>query len=95
MDEITKFNLSNDFSSGDMYIYDDNKDTAYIANLFVEESERKKGYGGKLISELEKLAILEGVNNIQLKVELNSFMYDWYQRLGYEYLIDDEDKNYV
>lgn len=95
MEDISVYNISNDFSSGDLYIYEDDKTNGYIANIFVEESERRKGFGGKLMIELEKLAESKDISNIELRVDSKSFMCEWYKKLGYEYLADDEDEEFI
>lgn len=55
----------------------------YVSTVFVEEKYRRKGYGTKLMQEMEKRAKELGANLIRLDT------FDWqgkefYQALGYE-----------
>lgn len=65
----------------------------YVSTVFVDEAYRRKGYGRKLITELEKRAKGLGANTIRL----DTFGYqgkDFYISLGYEqagFYRNDED----
>ena len=55
----------------------------YVSTVFVDESCRRKGYGRKLIEEMERRAKLLGANTIRL----DTFSWqgkDFYQALGYQ-----------
>lgn len=69
------------------YQYDDN--TLYLSSVFVEECNRKRGYGSKILKAAEKVAKTFGISKIRLKVETNSWMEEWYKRNGYEYLTSE------
>jgi GNAT superfamily N-acetyltransferase len=69
------------------YQYDD--DTLYLSSVFVEECNRKRGYGSKILKAAEEVAKTLGISKIRLKVETNSWMEEWYKRNGYEYLTSE------
>ncbi|MBP3939994.1 MAG: GNAT family N-acetyltransferase [Christensenellaceae bacterium] len=55
----------------------------YVSTVFVEEAYRRKGYGRKLIREMESRAAKMGVNTIRL----DTFSWqgkEFYEALGYE-----------
>ena len=66
------------------YQYDN--DTIYLSSLFVRESDRKCGYGSKILKAAEEVAKTFGILKIRLKVESNTWMEEWYKKNGYEYL---------
>lgn len=66
------------------YQYDN--DTIYLSSLFVRESDRKCGYGSKILKAAEEVAETFGISKIRLKVESNTWMEEWYKKNGYEYL---------
>ena len=55
----------------------------YVSTVFVEEGFRRKGYGRRLMEEMEKRALAMGVNTIRL----DTFSWqgrEFYQALQYE-----------
>ena len=55
----------------------------YVSTVFVDEEYRRKGYGTKLIREMEKRAAGMGINTVRLDT------FDWqgkefYEALGYQ-----------
>lgn len=55
----------------------------YVSTVFVDENYRRKGYGMRLLREMEKRAIEMGVNMIRL----DTFSWqgkEFYEALGYE-----------
>jgi len=65
----------------------------YVSTVFVDEGYRRKGYGKKLILEMERRAKKLGANTIRL----DTFGYqgkDFYIAMGYEqvgFYCNDED----
>ena len=55
----------------------------YVSTVFVEEAYRRKGYGTKLIREMEKRAAAMGVNTIRLDT-FNWQGKDFYEAMGYK-----------
>lgn len=55
----------------------------FLSNLTVDKESRNNGIGTKLIQEAEKYARYMNCNTISLLVLHNSWMKDWYVRLGY------------
>ena len=62
-----------------------------ICRLSVEERHRRNGYGKMLLNEAENEARRLGANVVSLAVKKDSFMLDWYQRIGYESLFSDSE----
>ncbi len=75
------------------YQYDD--DTLYLSSVFVEECNRKRGYGRKILKAAEEVAKTFGISKIRLKVESNTWMEEWYKRNGYEHLTHDGKYNWL
>ncbi len=55
----------------------------YVSTVFVDEEYRRKGYGTRLIREMEKRAAAMGVNTIRLDT-FNWQGKDFYEALGYK-----------
>ncbi len=60
------------------------KSCALIYNLSVEEKYRRKGYGKSLLNEAEKEACKLGASSVSLSAKIDTFMFDWYKRYGYD-----------
>lgn len=75
------------------YQYDD--DIFYLSSVFVEECNRKHGYGTKILKAAENVAKTFGVSKIRLKVERNTWMEEWYKKNGYEYLSPDGEYDWL
>lgn len=75
---------------GSVSIYIDRSSTnyAYIYGLFVNLSKRKRGYATQLILEAEKIIKKLDFTGSYLQVNKNSWVLDWYKKLGY--INDDE-----
>lgn len=54
-----------------------------LSNLYVNTNYRKDGIATKLIEQAEKQS---GANVFYLKVRKNTWILDWYKRLGYKEL---------
>lgn len=68
----------------------------YISDLKVSPKNRRQGIATELMKKAESLIIENGFNEAQLKVEKDhSFQYEWYKRLGYNVIIEDEDYFYM
>lgn len=78
-----------------IYWYDDDpENTLYVSGLHVDRLKRREGYGKELLVFVERIARNKGCSNIRLTVELGSWMYEWYKRLGFSFLKYSSD-NYV
>ena len=55
----------------------------YVSTVFVDEEYRRKGYGTRLIREMEKRAAAMGVNTIRLDT-FNWQGKDFYEAMGYK-----------
>lgn len=66
-------------------IYDDDPNECILTHLFTLEGHRQKGYAKKALAEAELIARELGCHKAHLKVETNSWMYNWYLRCGYNW----------
>lgn len=78
-----------------LYIYDDDKQTAYLSNVKVEESSRGKGLGNVILTSAEQESIKLKVNLLCLKVLRSSWVHEWYKRHGFKDFFEDEDPKYI
>lgn len=56
----------------------------YIGSLCVHPEARNQGHGNALLAEAERIIKEHGRNDATLYVEKDSWLVDWYKRLGYE-----------
>ena len=90
----TVFEYSNNHARIWLEIYEDDPNTCIFTHLLVDEKYRRQGFGTQALLDAEKIAKNYGCTTIYLKVENNSWTYDWYLRQGYEFDNFDVD-NYV
>lgn len=76
---------------GRVYIYDDEKEVAYIEGLHVSEKERLKGLGGNLLNILIDKCKKLGAKRCVLWCYKESWTYEWYQKIGFKYLDEYKD----
>ena len=69
-----------------LYSYADDPSNIYLAGLRVKPEFMNKGYGRELLGLCEKIVRGLDIITICLWVEEDSWMQDWYERLGYIYL---------
>lgn len=72
-------------------VENDNPKAASIHGLSVTEDYRRLGIGRALIMEAEQEAREMGATRVGIATEPNSWLEDWYKRLGYEF--DSYDEN--
>ena len=75
-----------------VYQYDDDPDTLYFSNLFVNEDQRGNGTGNRILKQVDEIAKEKGVSTICLRVKKDSFVHRWYERNGYIYIEDDQEE---
>ena len=86
----------NGTASGYAYRYDDDFSTVYLAGLHVDEKERRKGVGTKLLQVLENVGIGLGACVLSLWVKKDSWVHEWYKRNGYnDFKSYNGDENFV
>ena len=66
-------------------IYDDEPNECVFTHLYTLEGHRQKGYGRRALTEAEEIAMELGCNVAYLKVETDSWMHQWYLRMGYKW----------
>ena len=79
-----------------IYRYDDDKDTVYLSNVFVDNAHRKQGLGNSILNTADKIAKKLNAKIICLKVKQDSFVHEWYGRHGYSDLsVDEEEPQFI
>lgn len=79
-----------------MYIYDDDSESIYLSNVYVDPLARGNNLGNEILKLAEQEALKCSRNSIFLTVLRNSWMHDWYSRNGFsDYAENDEDSNYI
>lgn len=78
-----------------LYLYDDDKDTIYLANLDVYKNSQHQGIGNKVLNFAIEESIRFKVKSILLKCLKTSWVYEWYLRHGFKYHSLDKDSRYV
>lgn len=73
------------------YTYKDEDRVLYLANVFVEETSRNKGFGTRILKAAELVAKTIGATIIRLKVKQDSPANALYRKNGYKYLTYDND----
>lgn len=68
----------------------------YISGLIVDPNRRKEGIATALMKKAEEIIKDNGFDEAQLKVQTDhTFQYEWYKRLGYKVVIEDDDYYYM
>ena len=75
-------------------IYDNEPNECVLTHLYTLEGHRQKGYGRQALIEAELIAKELGCHTAYLKVETNSWMHEWYLRMGYKWY-KTADKEYT
>ena len=75
-------------------IYDNEPNECVLTHLYTLEGHRQKGYGRQALIEAESIAKELGCHTAYLKVETNSWMHEWYLRMGYKWY-KTADKEYT
>ena len=71
-------------------------DTSKITDLSTNLDSRKRGFASQIISRCEEISRESKVSSICLWVDKDSWMYNWYSKLGYvEYADNEEEKGAV
>lgn len=82
--------IKDNVSSGSIYWYLDDKYKVYLANIAVSKEERQKGFGNRVLNNLERIAAILEAKEIYLTTERNSIPHKWYERKNYIYVQDNE-----
>lgn len=79
-----------------VYIYYDDPTTAYVGDLYVDESIRKQGRAKNLLRYVENFVEKRGCDKLMLRVKINTpWLREWYEREGFEIYSGDEEPEYV
>ena len=74
-----------------LYAYDDDPKTLYFSNLFVDPKHRGHKLGDEVLDYVENIAKLNSYESIILNVKKDSWVRDWYEKRGFEYMEDCGD----
>lgn len=72
-----------------IYRYIGDGKSIFIECLSVDESERKKGIASFLLKEVDRIASELNAETISLSVKKDSWVYDWYIRIGFHWFVWD------
>lgn len=78
-----------------LYHHHDRPSSIMFDNFSVEEDVRRMGLGTEVMNLLPEIAEKLGFIYISLWCEKDSWLVDWYKKLGYEYLEDYPEENAV
>lgn len=88
--------ISKDFKSTvTVYTYNDDPKTGYLGSLFVSPDYRNDGRGKEIFELGENLLRQLNYKYSCLAVKKESWVLDWYKRLGYVYNYDKKNSNLV
>ena len=94
-----KWGKSFDFIADDgtatisMSITNDEPLQAYFSGLSVYKPCRKKGLGKRCLKLAMEQAQLEGCKYAYLMADKDSFVFEWYKRMGFKYYGHKQDEN--
>lgn len=80
--------LQNEVSRICLYLYKDDPNTIYLADLYVDNSVRNKGIGTLIMQICDYIAMQLKVSRLILFVRKDSWVRNWYSRLGYKKIKD-------
>lgn len=79
-----------------MYIYDDDDETIYLSNVYVDPIARGTNLGNRILKLADQEAKKYGADTIFLNVLKNSWVHGWYERHGFsDYGDNEEDERYI
>lgn len=68
----------------------------YVTDLKVAPDRRREGIATALMKKAEEITKDNGFDEVQLKVQKDhTFQFEWYKRLGYKVVIEDDDFYYM
>lgn len=76
-----------------VYWYDDDQITVYLSSLSVNLECRQQGIGLELQLIREEIGRLLKAEYSCLCVDKDSWMKEWYERRGYQFIKEDDDEN--
>lgn len=77
------------------YWYDDDKASIYFDMLSVNSKIRRHGIGTDLLKMHEEIGKELGATASYLGVKKDSWIHDWYKRVGYKYYKEHEEENVI
>lgn len=89
------FDLITDDGTGtvSVSITNDEPEQAYISGLSVHQYRRNQHLGSFLMKEAMRVSMKERARYAYLMVDKDSFVFDWYKRLGFNYYGHKPDEN--
>ena len=74
-------------------ITNDEPEQAYISALSVYEPRRNEGRGRAMMLNAMEVARLKGCKYAYLMTDKDSFVFEWYKRMGFKYYGHKQDEN--
>ena len=94
--EIFWFREKSNKAVGAVYVYLDDKQSAYISNLSVLEDARNKGLGTEMLNYLINFCKYNRYRQVFLRVINDSWMHEWYKRNKfYDWYDDNEYSEFI
>lgn len=78
-----------------LYVYDDDPETVYLANVFVHKRSRGHGIGNNILATAEQEALKMNADILCLKCLKDSWVHDWYKEHGFEDLCLDNNSKFM
>ena len=66
-----------------LYFYDDDRQTMYLSNLYVNRLLRGHGIGNRLLKDIQEEAVNLGAKELRLKCLRVLWVHSWYERNGF------------
>ena len=66
-----------------LYFYDDDRQTMYLSNLYVNRLLRGHGVGNRLLKDIQDEAVNLGAKELRLKCLSALWVHCWYERNGF------------
>ena len=84
--------FKNKFGSFNLEWYTDDPESVILTALYVDETHRRKGFGGDLLNQAYDICKKLGFNKISLKVERGTWTERWYKKMGWNIWVEDDDE---
>lgn len=79
-----------------VYFYTHEPEKVYIANVNTQPEHRRQGFASKMFeAAFVFIKAMQQFSTVYLWVDDDSWMKQWYFRLGFRYLYHQSDSNYV
>ena len=78
-----------------LYVYNDEPETVYLANVFVYKKSRGHGIGNNILTIAEQEVVKMNADILCLKCLKDSWVHNWYKEHGFEDLCLDNSTKFM